>query len=1336
MTSAQVFLSEFLQYDLYHSIGAYSVARDGLADLEKRMTPACGLPHVADAGKDTFEPSRLLEVTRLTQRYNDMLAEERDYAHRSEKGEAAFLRRPIPDRFPLTLDRRFAVSDTSDSVEDARRNPWGRPIAWGWVLNFYDAAIVAIDLVDDPKKGRNAKHTNPRALALARNFARGMVWPRDVESGGADWGHPTAKLRRRLRRARFQERVEQALRDLPGVPRETPHRSDDATEFLHRLATDNLSSGSDSVSFFVVSALADAHLTHHAVEAWQSMSLGAHAAHAVKLGKYDWETKDWLSKELDRCIVLNTFVYCAARCAPWMFGADDAECKHVFENFPDAWESVVPARCIWIATQISLLALHRRAYSYALKDKRMRAYNDYYKLQRQIRGARRRVDCAPLHISGALEFLTCLEARSNQNIGELYRAEHAQRPALKHFQTALDCLGTVDRKGEMDEVLTNSRWLVELQLSQGKASYEMGRHKDAIRMHLEAWRAFLVLLAAETRTETNTRDIGEAIAWLKSVRFEPEIRKGEIRQHLTPVADQLTRIQVDERLGSLASEILLRLGHVLLVLNLEMHSKERTELAETLSFRFLAKALECDPRRTLVAGDLGKHDPTLPRDKVAPVAEHWPGGSDDYERVARVAEYLTLLSLEPGTARKIKDVPDGIRIAEALLLDLFVHTDSINVRSAQTHRFLMKQATPVRLPKSGTELEEALDSRANATSLGGSGRRHVKPAIEFVCMRRYSSAFPLLPRPSAFRAHGGGYFVRLHPERVDVAKGRRAATPVGVVVDPGPDFVENLFRADFSLADVDLIIVTHDHVDHLNSLEQLLSLLNYRRDLIHGGEAGKGRGEAIPVYGNKSICLRYRKVKKLNDNHQFKSLKDIGEDPLIRRSGFRAQALSSAWVDKQGHIDLSDKPSYGICFRHTKANARLAITSDVPAPRGTKARDRRWRKRWRPALEADVLVVHVSTVPPTEIRQIAQIDARQCLHPADVAQLINDVVAIKRRTDDALTSVQKEIRQAVKRARSGADVASLRKLKIRARALEVALGDLERAIRRLTPKGLDKGKRRLSVRVNKLKAAGCSVAEAGARLRRRLERIADIPVTRDELLRLVRDAEALAERAQNPPSDASTLERIRGQLQRVDAGLEDRFDFAMWLKSRDKGPTADLVGLVRDDAHEPAMRWRPRPKGHPYLRGTLRWAGAYRDARGRVARRARKGARAGGLLVLGEFSEELGTARGKIASRINETMFEEDGKPRRFSALSSDVGLRIVIVPDGARADVRILCTTCDLDTDRTAEEIYHRPDRIYEVCVKGENEGIFYNCTHHDPGTQQTPLFLEQLERFDVFGR
>jgi hypothetical protein len=102
MTSAQVFLSEFLQYDLYHSIGAYSVARDGLADLEKRMTPACGLPHVADAGKDTFEPSRLLEVTRLTQRYNDMLAEERDYAHRSEKGEAAFLRRPIPDRFPLT----------------------------------------------------------------------------------------------------------------------------------------------------------------------------------------------------------------------------------------------------------------------------------------------------------------------------------------------------------------------------------------------------------------------------------------------------------------------------------------------------------------------------------------------------------------------------------------------------------------------------------------------------------------------------------------------------------------------------------------------------------------------------------------------------------------------------------------------------------------------------------------------------------------------------------------------------------------------------------------------------------------------------------------------------------------------------------------------------------------------------------------------------------------------------------------------------------------------------------------------------------------------------------
>jgi hypothetical protein len=77
-----------------------------------------------------------------------------------------------------------------------------------------------------------------------------------------------------------------------------------------------------------------------------------------------------------------------------------------------------------------------------------------------------------------------------------------------------------------------------------------------------------------------------------------------------------------------------------------------------------------------------------------------------------------------------------------------------------------------------------------------------------------------------------------------------------------------------------------------------------------------------------------------------------------------------------------------------------------------------------------------------------------------------------------------------------------------------------------------------------------------------------------------------------------------------------------------------------------------------------------------------------------------------------------------------------VTTGEEAGSRVEVLCTTCNLDTDRAPEERYHPAHDVYEVCVKGENEGVFYNCLEHDPARQGEPAFLEQLERFDIFGR
>jgi tetratricopeptide (TPR) repeat protein len=1326
-----------MQYELYHSIGAYGLARDRLAKLERKIRETHNQASSAPLERSALEQDKLLRVTRLSREYNEQLAQRRHWAPRlGNDTPPGVLRHPIPGELPLTLQERFRTEDDAPGVKDARRNPWANPLAWAWVLNFYDAAEASLRIELAVKGGDNREYEaldarNKRAAELVRKFADNVAWSRDA----LDPASEVDPVRMRLRKDRFRERAANALKKLPGVPRTNPPRSDDATEFLHRIATDNLSSGLDSVPYFVISAAAEAHLSMHAVEGWMSMSLGEQAQRAAV--ERPWRPGDWLTQELDRCIVLDTFVFSASRSAPWMFASNDTECKQLFDDLRHGWTYGVPPRCMWISTQVGLLALHRRAYSYALKGEPTLAYNDYYKLQREIRNARRRVDSAPLHIAGAVEFLTALNARANQNIGELYRAEHAHRPALKHYQAALESTETVREDSEIREVLTNSRWYVELQMSQGKASYEMGKHKESLRWHLLAWHAFLTLLAGETHTETSTEKIDEALAWLEGIRFEPELRKNEVLEHLAPVVEQLKRIRVSERLGVLAAEILLRLGHVLFVLNLEpepaLENRPRglpagSGIVESLSFGCLKMAAECDPYSTLVGANLLKsyfralnqlqlevERGVLPPDaltgfkegllpEMGRIDEQWPRGGEDYERITRVAEYLMLLALD------IEDVPppdvqpeteqiDRI-LAQRLLLDFFMHTDSINVRKAQTHHYLMRGRHDSHLPS-----------------------EHDRAAIEFICMRRYSSATPLLPRPSAFRAHGGGYFVRLHSTSDEPEQ----QSPFGVVVDPGPDFVENLYRTGFSLSDIDMIVVTHDHVDHLNSLEPLLSLMHYRSDLLRhqagGGTTGQANNQPagargpLLVYGNASVCRRYRKVSILNPSRErFKDLADLREGrgrPEGFPSDFEMIAMPSSALDELGHMDLSGKPSYGICFRHLgdaterageSKKISFAITGDTPAP-PSEGDDiyEDWRRVWLPALQADALVAHVSTVPLSELRQLARLDARVVVRSDDVDELGERIEALAERA--------RKVGVALK------DVGVLERL----------LTELAASLKKLSEASSAEEMQNAIVAGETL---AMMVSEQALRLVVPLEDIAHRQVIRDCLLGIIDDAQALSLEAQRLPRDAVRLEEIRGQLEAV-GDLRGRIEFAMWLRSRTPGPTADMVGLVPFNPDDPLRNWLP-PQEHPYLRGTLEWARAYQKARRELPSKSEKGS---GLFVLGELSEELGTLRGKIAVRINETLFghaRDAGREEGIYALTSDVGLHLVV----AKACVKILCTTCDLDTDRTAMERYHPAHEVHEVCVKGENEGVFYNCAHHNPGRLPKPLFLEQLERFDVFGR
>ena len=93
-------------------------------------------------------------------------------------------------------------------------------------------------------------------------------------------------------------------------------------------------------------------------------------------------------------------------------------------------------------------------------------------------------------------------------------------------------------------------------------------------------------------------------------------------------------------------------------------------------------------------------------------------------------------------------------------------------------------------------------------------------------LRDWNSFSPIIQRdlrkqhnPGPEERRGGGYFL--------VWKGH------GIVIDPGVDFVTQLYQKGLSIADVDTVLVTHCHLDHTRDVESLVDL-NYRYNRAKG----------------------------------------------------------------------------------------------------------------------------------------------------------------------------------------------------------------------------------------------------------------------------------------------------------------------------------------------------------------------------------------------------------------------------------------------------------------------------------------------------------------------
>jgi glyoxylase-like metal-dependent hydrolase (beta-lactamase superfamily II) len=1169
MTSVQHELNDFLQSELYHTLGSYGTVVKRLRALDERVAQM--RRRDTDTMFDAIFPS---DVVTHTRRYNEMLR--------------ASLHQPVG-----VANRDMAINRAASRHPKPDKRLDGGAVRDRWVLDFYRTAIIALE-----KRQAGASKDDPEPLARLGHI---LAIVHDPQRRGADIGMPVAG-----RLARNKQRLAQA-QELLGP--------DDGRDRAAEIVGDCLTNrDQDQLHTHTIGALVDAHMCMHHAEHFMSQSFGDKAQNRKTLDIA-------IDVELKRSLMLNTFVYVIGRAVPWIFAADEEERAFVLDNYEECCNILSPTYCIWIGNQLSLLALHRRAFTYLLMGMPHKSYNDFHKLRRFVRSLSRQLGGSIAQAPHAEAFLVGLDAFADHHSGRIYRGQHAHTTALRHFTRAADSLARLEEDEDLREMLRNSRWRIDLRMSQAKANYELGLLKRCLLCYAEAWRSFLELADTESLARANFLIVDKAIEWLTKIKNDSEIDKVELKSEIEPLVRQFTMVRGPAHLRTLAAEIMMRIGHVLFILRLPKtegdsvlkfdpeaaDSESQTTIERWdvrypsidhgLAYQSLLQASLLDPDDTLIATDLRKFEywqDSLESDVRIETATdtavnfQWPGGSGDFEEAARVVEYLLQCWLSETYAVPGPDDPPGERIARRLLAAFLAHTDSSNVKLAQVYRYLMQESSARRLtpPSQSRPIDR-------------------QTAIELVCLRRYSSFFPFLPRPSTFRVLGGGYFVRIDDSEVE-------GGIFGVVVDPGPNFVDNLYRCGYCLDEIHMIIVTHDHADHMAELDALLGLLGYRG--LYGSETFSEHRK-LAIVGNESVRQRYAFFNNSGRRDyvsvwSFEEWEQTIDDPdshqqnAARLNDVRlCPDLVLERVETVEHEDAAGHLAQGFLLRAHANDSSTAVlftsdTGQAPSlnpsiPFLERDPESGVRSLASALLEADVVVAHLSSVPLSELRQLAKL-----------SEAPQSTISQTKSFQDLWESLRHQIASA---ERSEDDWARRQRFLLR----QVQFG-------------------------------------FHARPERELEQ-----------------------------SETSGLEI---------------------------SPLSALSSI-----RDPSER-------HLYLSGLLSIA-EYMSLLGERPR----------LLLVGELREELGTFRTRVASALNVAVLADCGT----SALTGDIGLTVHLTPLAPT----VLCTTCDLDNDLVNSERFHPAASIQEVCVKGEDEGIFYNCHVHEPLVQPHPLWIERIERYDPFG-
>jgi ribonuclease BN (tRNA processing enzyme) len=182
-------------------------------------------------------------------------------------------------------------------------------------------------------------------------------------------------------------------------------------------------------------------------------------------------------------------------------------------------------------------------------------------------------------------------------------------------------------------------------------------------------------------------------------------------------------------------------------------------------------------------------------------------------------------------------------------------------------------------------------------------------------IHKWNSASPLF---SSGISQGGGYYLTLKNGQGEIR---------GIAIDPGYDFFDIFRDLGLGIADIDAIIITHDHDDHTESVEGILSLLAKYND--HNEQR---KSKVIDIFGSAGVLLKFHGLLSATD---LFGNREINYKLLIPGSEIN-EVEGLSLLDKYGLTITTTPAHHTERWTNQESAVGLVIHTNIPYRNGEK----------------------------------------------------------------------------------------------------------------------------------------------------------------------------------------------------------------------------------------------------------------------------------------------------------------------------------------------------------------------------------------------------------------